>query len=770
MLLDFVDHLLDQGIAEGCNYRTFSNSYNACRVVPAAWLDVLTVCKNDQKEEILKLVRWFSYYGTLYYSPELYLSKLVSDVVYLFLPHMLGVALNYPDDAVSVRELKAFKRYLDRNTEYVPGGEDIFKPDGTGFHHWTHYNNYMYAYKTWVQHMYYLKGSSFRVSTDAYQRFKKAIISLYLMGTVDTADARYFANSLCGRKPFDLVLQFSKANFENLVEIGTDCYGVQDDEVAAAYNYFFQSSKYTVSPKLMEGFFQFNYSPMGVYRKDNWVVTMRSPTTNFFGAEIYDNQNRFGRYQANGTLEVLYNGSLTENGYPSSSATSGGWDWNVVPGATTVHYNSWQDMMPYKSTTGRFDQKTKTKNFAGALAFDECGVFSADFDQLDTWSSTAYNATNLAYKKTMFAIDKMIFSIGSSISSSGSYNSSMVTATNLFQVLNPELKGNVLVNGSAISNPFNQTFLSNSDNWILTPQGTGYFVPKGNDALQVKLQNQSSPVHSGADFELPSTNVSAVKAFLNHGVKPSLKSYSFIVVPGATKTSMELLSSKMANGGDQIYKIHAQSNSLHAISYLPLSTTAYSFFGPVNNLSFGIIKASTDECLLIDKYDSATNRHRIAVCNPNLNPAYDATYKWLATQTQTTLTFEGEWAPVKPVMGVEFYAPTMGQTQVRVQFNEGEPIFFELKSKNEITDIEIVKKKEWVQFLKQGNELDLMVSENNANNLQLKVFAANGALVYANKYSADSKLIRVDVSRLNDGLHICILTDGMRSSHFKWIN
>lgn len=766
---NFVDHLLDQGISEGCNFRTFSNSYNTCKIVPAGWLDALPLCSEAQKPEVLKLVKWFSFYGTMYYPQETYLANLVSDIVYLFLPHMIGIALNQTDDAVAVRELKAFKRYLDRNTEYVPGGEDIFKPDGTGFHHWTHYNNYMYAYRTWVQHIYYLKGTSFRISADAYQRFKKAIIAFYIMGTQDTGDNRYFANSLCGRKPFDTVVQFSKTYFDYLVSIGTDCLGSMDSEVAAAYNYFFKTTKYNVPAQPYEGFYQFNYSPLGIYRKANWVASMRSPTTNFFGAEIYDNQNRFGRYQANGSLEILYSGSLAANGYPSTSTGSGGWDWNVIPGATTVHYVSWQEMMPYKSVTGRFDQKTKTKNFAGALSFGDCGMFACDFDQLDTWSSSAYTATNLVYKKSMFAFDNMIFSLGSSIGSSGTYSTSMITATNLFQCLNPATIGSTVVNGNTVSQPYNATLSTASDNWIITPQGTGYFVPKGNDALNIKFDNQSTPNYTGADYAAPTTTLPAVKAYLNHGVKPSGKSYSFVAVPATNTASMQSLATQMANGGGSIYQIQAQSSSVHALTYKPLNITAYSFFGAVSNLGFGIVKANTAENLLIDKLDVETNRHYFAICNPNLKPVTDATYGWVASPSQTTLTLVGDWFPVSTVNGVVFSAPSGGQTQITVSFSQGEPVYFGIKLKTDTTALKSVKEDNWVSFSKSENDLQLVFSAPETG-MVVKVHNSNGGLIYSRQIKAVSQALNIDTTTFQKGLLICSLSNGKEIKSFKWIN
>lgn len=769
LLQDFVAHLLDQGISEGCNYRLFSNSYTPCKEIPAAWLDAMTQCTADQKIEILKLVKWFSFYGRMYYPQDKYLANNESDIVYLFLPHMLGIALNQPDDATAVRELKAFKRFLDRNTEYVPGDKDILKPDGTGFHHRTHYNNYMYSYKTWLQHIYSLNGTQFRIATDSYQRFKKAIISVYIMGTQDTGDARFFANSLSGRKPFDESLQFSKQYFENLIAIGADCLGVQDDELAAAYNYFFKTTKYTVPAHPYEGFYQFNYSPLGIYRKGNWVASMRSPTSKFFGAEIYDKANRFGRYQSNGTLEIMYSGTLAKSGYPSGSSASGGWDWNVVPGATTVHYTSWLEMMPLKSVSGRFDQRTKTKNFAGALSFGDCGIFACDFDQVDSWGGkTAFTATNLVFKKSMFAFDNMIISLGSDISSSGSYPSTMITATNLFQSI--VSTGTLNVNGTPQISPYTATISPTSDNWMVTPLGTGYFVPAGNNSLEIRYGSQTSPKHDGSDYAAPKGTVTAAKAYLNHGVKPGSKSYSFVVVPATNSADMQTLATSMANGGGSIYQIHAQNSAVHALTYKPLNITAYSFFGAASDLSFGIIKSSSAENLLMDHYDSTNNRHYFAICNPNLKPVTAANYNWIASPTKTTLTLEGEWIPINPVSGVSFSAPSGGQTVITISMSEGEPIYFGVKMAGDHTAIKSVEKNEWVQVTKTDENLHLLFSELPTENVVVNVFTTTGQLIYSHNVKNRVQLLDIPTATWQSGLLICTVQNGNATQIFKWLN
>lgn len=749
---DFLDHLIEQGFAEGVQFSIRSNDYTASRAIPAKLLNLLPACTMAQTTEVLKLVRWISYYGHLYDSESNYLSNLNSDVVYLYLPHMLGVALFQTDDAVAVREMKAYKRFLERNTESVPGGGDILKPDGTGFHHNTHYNNYMYSYQTWAEGIIGLQGTSFRISPSAYERFKKAIIAKYTMATLDSNNTRHYANTLSGRNPFGpgITLFYSRTLFEQLIQAGGDILGKDiDEDLASAYNYFFQSTKYPVSAKSYEGFHQFNYSPMGIYRKNNWVATMRAPTTKFWGAEIYNAENRFGRYQSHGTLEITYSGTQATSGYPGSS-NGGGWDWNVVPGTTTVHYTSWPEMMPNKNVTDRFDQYTKTKNFSGALAWGNYGIFATDFDQGDAWGSQRFVPTNLVFKKSMFAFDGMIFSLGSNISSSGLYDASMITATNLFQSLIFSQSGPLILNGEALSQPYQQSLSSSSDHWMISPQGTGYFLPSGNDNIRIVYDFQKTPYETGSDVANPVTNALAAKAFIEHGVKPSSKSYFFVAVPAASITAMQTLAPKMSPHGGEIYKIQRQDQLLHAMTYLPKEVTAYTFFGAVSGLDFGVVKSSTAEHLLMHRAEEVSGRHFFAASNPNLRPVNDAVYGWVASPSQTTITLKGEWYPLELIEGVTFTEPENNETQITIHFTDGEPVYFGIGNIGQ-TSLSRHSMRDYPAFAYQQDELYVFPKE---PLIRMTIYSTSGIRMSAHNLLENSERITIPVSHLPAGLYV----------------
>ena len=690
---NLVDLIIDQGILYNFSGLTYSD-YTNVKGIPAGFLNAMNAYTDEQRTEIVKGVKWMIEFNLAYAPLEYILSQFSSDYIYNFLPNLYTCAVNAADQNEAVENLKGLTQLLENASEYAPGSNDILKPDGTGFHHNTQYNNYMYAYNTWVEYISYLKGTSFRINKDAYERIKKAVVTLYMMSTKSENDIHLFANSMAGRHPLigGTEITFKKDLFKKLIETGGDILGTGiDAELAAQYNYFFMEDFYTgVNKADVDGFYQFNYSPAGIYRQNNWVATMRCPTTKFWGGEVYSKTNRFGRYQAHGTLEVMYDGAMENSGFPKKNASlgtkvTGGWDWNVEAGATTVHYTSWKEMMPNKNVTDRFDQYSKTTNFAGALAWKDCGMFGAEFDQDDSWGSLRFTPTNLTFKKSVYAFDGMLISLGSNISASGAYGDDMITATNLFQGIDSEVSGDLVVNGETMAAGAEaKTNDSSADLWMVTPQGTGYFVPKGNDPIIIKHGEQSSPNETGDNVDDPVT-VTAAKAYINHGVKTSGKEYVFVAVPATNVTDMAELAAKMANKGGEIFEIKAQNEKLHALAYKPAKVTAYSIFTAVDGLNFGRLKSTASEMLLMEKPGVNDKMLSLAISNPNLRPQADNVYGWVATPTQTSIVLDGEWVlNGDAIDGVTITPQSDKTTKIDLTLTEGEPVYIDLVDKDAV--------------------------------------------------------------------------------------
>ena len=673
----YLDYLFTHGFFLRMPKLVYSN-YTDVRTVPANLLSALTVCDDMRKLKMIAAVQKLLEVDVIRKGDKAIMEWISSDYIFNILPYLFNMAIANPDNQLAIQDLNLLSGFLRVCTRYNAGGRDILKPDGTGFHHKTHYNGYMYSYKTWVGYFNRFKGTSFRIDPKSYERLKKAVVTIYLTAVRSEDDkGRINANSMAGRHPFyGLEIPFTQDLFEQLISIGGDAMGTGiDKELAAYYNYFYKTNKYDVPAIDVNGFYQLNYSPAGIYRQPGWIAVMRSPTTKFWGGEIYNKTNRFGRYQSHGTLEIIYDGGLEPTGYPANKDNKGaGWDWNMMPGSTTVHYTDWKEMMPGKSDKDRFDQWAKTSNFAGAVSMKQYGLFAAAFDQGDHWGSQRFTPTNLTFCKSVLAIDGMLFSIGNGISAKGEYADNMITATNLFQSIVSGNYNKLVVDGKSISKGNKLTIAKDKAVSIINPVSTGFYVPAGHDEITIVYDSQASPSSVGLSGKT-ATEVAA-KAYINHGVKPEKKSYSFVVVPAADEAEMKEVADRQTKG--ELFSIVEMQDSLHIIKYAPKNVLAYSFFTPAKGLSVGEVVSSATELLLIEEKDADGNLS-LAISNPNLRPKMLENKNWRETPTPAFIELKGVWQTEGNIPGVFLKTMENGNTEVSCLLRNGMPVYVNLK-------------------------------------------------------------------------------------------
>ena len=523
----YLDYLFTHNFFLRMPKLVYSN-YSDVRTIPTDLMSAIPVCDEVRKAKMIAAVQKLLEVDVILQGDKAILNWISSDYIFNIVPYVFNLALANPNDQQAVQDLQLLSGFLRVCTRYNVGNKDILKPDGTGFHHNAHYNGYMYSYKTWVEYFYRFKGTSFKIDPKSYERLKKAVVTIYMTAVRTEGDKnRIYANSMAGRHPFySIEVPFTQKLFEQLIEIGADATGTDlDKELAAYYNYFFKTDKYPVPAADANGFYQYNYSSAGVYRQPGWVAVMKSPTAMLWGSEIYNKTNRFGRYQSHGTLEILYDGGLVPTGYPSNNENKGaGWDWNMMPGSTTVHYTDWAEMMPYKNDKDRFDQKARTSNFAGAVSMKDYGLFATAFDQDDRWGSQRFTPTNLTFCKSVLAIDGMLFSIGNGISAKGDYADNMITATNLFQSVVSKQYNKLTVNGQEVTK-------GNRQNYVSSPpqsMAMGLYLPD-------VIYDQNIPV-----FIRQETSSALLDMLNNRIKKESLNRYSHVYPFGMLTNCFDL--------------------------------------------------------------------------------------------------------------------------------------------------------------------------------------------------------------------------------------
>jgi|GEM_PF-954893 len=630
-LLLFTEYLLDQGLAEGGRNVLRTNSYANARNFPVGFLEALNVYTGNLKSEIIKMLKWSHQFNIVYGTD--YIPGYNVDFLNLKSKTLFELALAEPDD-VAVRDLKSVKRFMERNTAPSLGGRDGIKPDGLGYHHQSPQVSYMTAWGVWIDLVYQLRGTVFKINQQAYDNMSLAIKTLFLA----TSKGTVFSHAESGRTPFQNGVPISLLNFRKFVEIGGDIKGLAaDPEIGGLYNYITGTSTYSVPLASYNGFYQFNYGAMGVHRKNNWTVVTRGFTNRIFGSEINEVDNRWGRYQSYGSLEVLYGGNLSSSGYIRHG---NGWDWNVMPGTTTVHFPDFTGLLALRPTSTEF----QLGSFAGSSSLGRDGIFGMDFSQNANYYATpSYTTSNLKFRKSVFAFDSILVCLGSTISTSNSLGN---VATNLFQAINASTNPAIYINSiSPTTGTYNSNLSTASSGiWLLNAQTTGYYIPQGNGNVTVFRGSQSTPLESSNDANVTAT-ANASKAWINHGTQPSAGKYQFVVVPETTPQNMQSLASQFSSGN--IYQVLKQTDTLHAVKYLPDSTTSYVFFLPQSTVNVGYIKSISSRALVgvIERGDTI----KVTVTSPDLKTISESSlvHYWLATESNVDLVLNGNWNVVE---------------------------------------------------------------------------------------------------------------------------
>ncbi|CAN0599837.1 unnamed protein product, partial [Ectocarpus sp. 12 AP-2014] len=265
-----------------------------------------------------------------------------------------------------------------------------------------------------------------------------------------------------------------------------------DSEIAGAYTRLWgkedplqrkQFSDRGVSEKSMLGYTTFPYAATSVHRRKEWAALIKGYSKYIWSSEIYAATNRYGRYPANGTVQLLNKGGEAGSGFVQE-----GWDWNRYPSATVV-YLPLSELETKKSLLMFLSEET----FAGAAQLGDNGVFGMvlnetkglNADGLDSDRAHAF-PEKLKAKKSVFSFGDKLICIGTDISSIDEKNP---VQTNLFQsfLKTSDMPMHLSGNGKVIDFPF----ASSVGNWVVDPYGNGYHVLMGGN-IQSKRENQKS--------------------------------------------------------------------------------------------------------------------------------------------------------------------------------------------------------------------------------------------------------------------------------------
>lgn len=604
-----------------------------------------------------------------------------TDIMYLDLDVMFAYADWFSTNDEKIRYLKTVKRFLDRFLIYTHGQKDGLKKDGLGNHHKASYDGYMYAFTTVSAVIKSLENTGFQIDKPSYLRFRDAIYAQAMYS--NDSGVKPFA--MAGRNPQTKNTSLSSQTLANMAISGGKILGLTgaDPILAGVYNRKFGVNKkfnYNIVTPFEEGFIQFNYGNFGIYRKGNWIASMKGQSDVLWGSEIYVTQNRFGRYQSYGALEIIYPGD-SEKGNGHSLI---GWDWNYNPGTTTI-------VLPWEklhAERGRVDEYN-TYGFAGAVTLTQLnkgvlsnttgqsGLFALKFKERNnlgfgaTHGPITHNGS-FEFTKAYFAIDDYIICLGSGIKNDDKVNH---TVTTLFQRLNNN-SNNVFVNGEK-ANQSAASFVESQANWIIDNYNTGYYILPNSGVLKIKNSTQTTPYQ---DQVVPTEATIAGNksndyrlAYLDHGNAPANNSYEFVCIPSANTKKMAEFSRLMQSPQDKPYVVYQNTINQQIIEYKPAKTWAYALPSANTKINNGLIKSNDQPCLVMYKgLNPDFTKIVLSVSNPDLGASP-------STPKVITLILKNKWDLLKSNPNANIISSTAAETIIQFTTADGLPVEIEAR-------------------------------------------------------------------------------------------
>ena len=637
-----MDHAIDQGFAFGHGNGTNHHyGYNVRKIYDAMWLMRDKIAARGLSETRHPYV-----YGR---------DELLDSWHTLLMPKLIS-ALMLPTEAEQYRAMTGLSRWLSGSLDFTPGTIGGIKVDGTTFHHGGLYP----AYSTGAFAMlgYYCKaveGTDFVPTEQARRTLKLALLTM-----ARYTNLRDWGIGIAGRHPLNKNGRIPDPDvnaFGYLAALGdlTGSGKGVDPELAGAYLRLKGTDKQLNARFKKEGvsegatpsgFFVYNYGALGIHRRSDWMVTLKAYNSDVWCSEIYTRDNRYGRYQSYGTAPIIGSGS------PVTAAESGfvqeGWDWNRMPGATTIHL-PWELLdSPRPGTL----MERNPERFSGASSLEgRNGILAFQFVERD-------------YKNFTPGANRLVF-LGSGIDND---NTTYPTETTLFQLQLTD-PGEEMEVGGEFYTDFPLHVTPDGDRIALADtKGNFYVVRNAAGTLHVLKQEQSAP--NDKTRQLKKGNFAT--AYIDHGRAPKQAGYEYVVYVQPSNKEINRLLKK-----DE-YQVIRRDNTAHVVKDLPTGITGYVCFEEY--AGDGLVRGVTAETIVMER-TAEDGSVVMSVCTPDLG----ITEKGYTTRQESQpllkeVRLDGAWELTAENPAVEC-APSDAGTLLKVTCRHGQPVEFHLIKK-----------------------------------------------------------------------------------------
>ncbi len=578
------------------------------------------------------------------------------------------------------RAITGLSRWVNGSIRYTSGTIGGIKVDGTSFHHGGHYPAYSVpGFASIGSYLELVNETRFSLDERSRDVFKFALLSL-----ARQTNLRDWGLGVSGRHPFHAEGNgnISKKGVQAFAH-AAQAFSPIDRDLAGHYLRLIEGLQLNNVDKKMinlftkegiekadnpSGFYVYNYASQGIYRYKDKMIVLKGFTNNIWGSELYRKDNRYGRYQSYGSVQIIGTPSpksifgshpITEE---ASRFTEAGWNWNRNPGTTTIHLPFDQLESPFKGS----DMLTQPESFAGASQLEngKYGMFAMKLGELKRKNFTP----SFKAHKSVFCFDNKIICLGSNITNE---NSEFETETTLFQQNLLSESEKIEVNGKSISQfPFSANIATSENNSTVLKDVTGYYyyLP-GNQKLSVEKKKQDSFENKN---KKPTTGIFA-SAYINHDKAPSSGSYEYMILIDPTKKQLGDIEKDVAG-----YEVLLNSKAAHIVKDVATNTRGYAIFESLHtDKDDYILESDAELMIMLREEDGVLN---MSICNPDLNLGeYTYTTTTPSQPILNKVVLKGKYFLSSPKSNIVI-KHTENNTEITTTLQDGIPLNFSLSS------------------------------------------------------------------------------------------
>lgn len=594
-------------------------------------------------------------------------------------------ALLIPLETERYRAVRALIDWTSSSLLPTPGNMGGLKPDGSVFHHAGHYPAYAIGgFEGLSSLLLALQNSGLSISEQAKFHLSKALTAMKCY--THTND---WTIGLSGRHPH--AGSMSAEVLDRAVKLGL------------------------ITETNPQGFFVMNHAALGIYRTGNSMVTLKGYNSDVWGSEIYTADNRYGRYQSYGAVEILNSGEPVSRA--GSRYAENGWDWNKLPGTTAVQLPLSLLESPQSATL----MARSPERFAGASSLGgQFGVFGMKLHEQNDINTTHFSPDFKA-RKSVFVFGKRLICLGTGIRTSQSV---YPVETTLFQQAIVSSADRLAVNGTyAGADGFAYEGKSEGITMLTDMVGNQFRIANN---LHLRVQAKEQQSRHNKTKALTSGNF--LTAGILHGTAPGNQSYEYMIMlkPSPVETNRW----KTAPA----YQVVRADSVAHAVYDSVSGVNSWVCFETLN-ASSGLLRYADAETMVM--YQQTDNALLVSVCDPALNfpektKNSDPTYKE-GVAVYKKIQFQGKWEPelANENIVVE-YTPKV--TQLTVKCVLGLPV--ECKLKPVATSLESAP--EFLKILPLPDGFTILEPT-----VDVSVFHTNGQLASRQSHFSEQKIFRL---------------------------